>query len=238
MTTYTIQDNTFFVHYPHLTTGYPIATDAHGVEIVVFANMDILSDALEYLTGQDYSCSDLVANPYGDEFCLDLEPLVDDIEVQSKVRELDAYLTDYFEGYAQMAVDGDWYGYCLADMLSYYEPSIKSSLKEYIEENFDVPFDSQDAVVDMVFENIIPEDYTEAYVGHIFSNTPAFDIGFPIEEIEVEIPEGFEGVESSEHYISNGYAYHATDEIIIHRLDRDTLLERIEDALIELEIKH
>lgn len=151
------------------------------------------------------------------------------------MNKLDQFLTDYFENYAQMAVDNDYYGSCIDDFLCYYSSNIKRGLIDYIGDNFEVRRHIIKEIADKVFDDLMPEDYNDVSIGHTFSFTSELDITFPIEEIEVQIPDEFKNMESEEFHVSGDCAYCTTDEIIIFSIDTDTLDGYINDAIEDLE---
>lgn len=159
------------------------------------------------------------------------------------MNDLDKHLTAYFENYAQSVVNNDDFGCCLADSICYYSENIKNGLAEWIEENFDLSVDQDGKptdlleltkIVELVFENLMPDDYIDVQIGHMFSKTTELDIVFLIEEIEYQIPDELSEYESEEFYVSGDCAYCPTDEIIIYSPDFDILENRVQEAIDEL----
>ncbi len=154
------------------------------------------------------------------------------------MNKLDKHLTEYFESYVQSAVDNDCYGCCVADSICYYSQNIKQGIEEFILENFPVLPEPKvcplEKLVDLVFENLLPEDYSDVEIGHTFSKTTELDLVFSIQEIECQIPEELMEFESEEYHVNGDLAYCVTDEILIYRPDNSILHERVEEAIEEL----
>ena len=150
------------------------------------------------------------------------------------MNELDVFLTDYFENYAQRAVDNNDYDSQVADKIVYNKKAIKAKLRDYITDNFEVRSHIVREISNSVFDSIEPDDFSDIYVGNCYDELKYIVVAFPLYELSVEIPKDLQHIKSEYFSTLHEHAYYPNDNVIIYRIDTKILDSYINDAIEEL----